>query len=196
MPASFFCAAVAAAAAVLFWRFRRNPGASAAISVGFALLYFSVLFTCVLPRLDELWLTRSVADRVRQETGGRDATVISVGYTEPSVAFTLGTQTILDADPARAIRELKRPGTLALVQDAPNPLPKLLPVGDAAWARINQAFSALPKHCHRQAFLDAAARAGMRVREVGSVDGWNYSRTKRMRVILYAREKEAGGTEF
>jgi 4-amino-4-deoxy-L-arabinose transferase-like glycosyltransferase len=191
MPASFFCAAAAAAAAVLIWRFRRNPGASAAVSIGFALLYFPVLFTCILPRLDELWLTRSVAALVSQETGGRDATVISVGYTEPSVAFTFGTQTILDADPARAIRELHRPGTLALVQDAPVPLPKLLPVGDAAWARINQAFSALPKHCHRQAFLDAAARAGMRVREVGSVDGWNYSRTKRMRVILYAREKEA-----
>lgn len=188
MPASFFCAAAAAAAAVLVWRFRGNPAASAAVSVGFALLYFPILFACVLPRLDELWLTRSVADRVHQETGGRDATVISVGYTEPSVAFTLGTQTILDADSSRAVRELHRPGTLALVQDAPVPLPKLLPVSDTTWANINQAFSALPKHCHRQAFLDAATRSGTRVREVDSVDGWNYSRTKRMRVILYVRE--------
>ena len=189
LPASFVCAATAMVAAILVWRRRENPFAVAAVSVGFALIYFFTIFACVLPRLDELWLTRSVAALVNTQTHGRDATVVSVGYTEPSVAFTFGTQTILDGGVERAIHELqRRPDVLALVQDAPASLPKLLPMSDARWAKINQLFSALPKHCHRQAFLDAAARAGVRVREVSAADGWNYSRTKRMRVILYARE--------
>ena len=189
LPASFVCAATAMVAAILVWRRRGNPFAVAAVSVGFALIYFSTLFACVLPRLDELWLTRRVAALVKTQTHGRDATVVSVGYTEPSVVFTFGTQTMLDGGVERAIHELqRRPDVLALVQDAPASLPKLLPMSDAGWAKVNQLFSALPKHCHRQAFLDAAARAGVRVREVSASDGWNYSRTKRMRVILYARE--------
>jgi len=190
MPAAFGCAAVAGVAAVLGWRQRRCPATVVAVAAGFALLFFAAFFALVLPRLDDLWLTRKVADMVATQTHGQSACVVSVGYAEPSMAFTFGTQTILTGGVERAVQELRRnPGAIALIQDAPEPPPKLLPVGDACWAWLCRTVAVLPKNQQRERFLAAAAQAGVPVHEVAAVDGLNYSRTKRVRVIMYRIQK-------
>ena len=186
LPAAFACSVVAGVAALFAWRLRQRPAALAAVAAGFALLYFPLLFASVLPRLDDLWLTRKVAALVAQETRGKPTHILSLGFNEPSVAFVFGTQTRFAASPEAAIQALAQdPEALVLVQDAPAALPQLLPVGEVAWAKLTAAIAVAPKHLNRQAFLDAAARAGVTVREAGFADGLNYSRTKRVRVILY-----------
>jgi len=186
MPAAFGCAVVAGVATVMGWRARKQPVESVMAAVGFALLFFMIMFTCVIPRLDDLWLTRKIANMVARETHGKAARIVSVGYSEPSMAFTFGTRTILGGGVERAVQELMQdPSAIALIQDAPAPLPLLLPVGEARWAHWCQVIAVAPKNCQRESFLAAAAQAGLRVREVAAVDGLNYSRTKRVRVMLY-----------
>ena len=186
MPLAFACAAVAGVAAVIGWRQRRRPAAAVAMAVGFALLFFTTLFACVLPRLDDLWLTRKVASMVATQTHGQAARVVSVGYTEPSMAFTFGTQTVLTGGVERAVLELQQnSAAIVLIQDAPAAPPKLLPMRDAGWDRLCQMLAVPAKNRQRERFLAAAAQAGVRVREVAFVDGLNYSRTKRVRVILF-----------
>jgi 4-amino-4-deoxy-L-arabinose transferase-like glycosyltransferase len=188
MPAAFAAAAVAALATVLLWRLRRRP-AAAVVSAAFALGFFPLLFLCVAPRLDDLWLTRKVQDMVVRETGGKPAQVVSVGYGEPSVAFTFGTRTVLTGGVERAVQMLRQdPAACVLIQDLPAPPPRILPVDAKTWERWTAALSVAPKQRHRDRFLAAAAQAGIRVREVAFVDGLNYSRTRRARVILYRRE--------
>jgi hypothetical protein len=190
LPAAFGCAVVAGVAALLAWRHRRRPVAVVAVAVGFALLFFTTLFACVLPRLDDLWLTRKVAGMVAEQTHGQPVRVVSVGYTEPSLAFTFGTQTILTGGVERAVQEMQQnPAAIVLIQDVPAALPKLLPLSDVNWAHVCQLLAVAPKNQQRERFLAAAAQAGVPVREVASVDGLNYSRTKRVRVILYVGEK-------
>ena len=190
MPAAFGCATAAGVAAVIGWRLRKRPAAAVAVAAGFALLFFITLFACVLPRLDDLWLTRKVAGMVAEQTHGQPVRVVSVGYTEPSMAFTFGTQTILTGGVERAVLELQQnPAAIVLIQDVPAALPKLLPLGDATWARVCRLLAVAPKNQQRERFLAMAAQAGVPVREVAAVDGLNYSRTKRVRVLLYVREK-------
>ena len=189
MPAAFGCAAVAGVAAAAGWRLRKRPAAAVAVAAGFALLFFVTLFVCILPRLDDLWLTRKVAGMVATQAQDRPVRVVSVGYAEPSMAFTFGTRTILTGGVERAVRELQQdPDAIALIQDAPAPPPKLLPVSDACWERLCRMVAVPPKNRQRERFLAAAAQAGVQVREAAAVDGFNYSRTKRVRVILYRNQ--------
>jgi hypothetical protein len=190
MSATLLCSALAGATAWAFWRaWRARQAARAlAIAVAFALLFYGLLFTAVLPRLDDLWLTRKVATLAQSEaaTHGRPLRVFAFGYTEPSLAFMLGSATRFNAPMDEVLAELRRnPDAAVLAQErAPAP-PRLLPVSAALWERLANAVAALPKHCCRQDFLDAAQRAGVAVREAGYADGFNYSRTKRVRVYLY-----------
>jgi len=188
MPAAFGCAAAAGVAAVIGWRWRRRPAAAVAVAAGFALLFFGTLFACVLPRLDDLWLTRKVAEMVATQTHGKPVRVVSVGYAEPSMAFTFGTQTVLGGVDRAVLALQQDPDAIALIQDASAPPPKLLPVSDACWERLFRMVAVLPKNQQRERFLAAAAQAGVKAQEMASVDGLNYSRTKRVRVILYRNQ--------
>jgi 4-amino-4-deoxy-L-arabinose transferase-like glycosyltransferase len=193
LPAALGCAAVAGVAAVVGWRLRQRPRAAVAAAAGFALLYFTILFAFVLPRLNDLWLTRKVAAMVATQTQGQPARVVSIGYAEPSMAFTFGTQTVLSGGVERAVRELQQnPATVVLIQDAPERPPRMLPMSDAGWERLCRLVAVPPKGQQRGRFLAAAEKAGVRVQEVAAVDGLNYSRTKRVRVILF-RSAVAGG---
>jgi 4-amino-4-deoxy-L-arabinose transferase-like glycosyltransferase len=97
-------AVVAAAAAVLLLRPPR-PLLLAALSV----LWVWPMAGLVLPRLDPLWLSRSAAALV----GHPDEPVLSVGYSEPSLVFLLGTATRLVGTAQAAAAG----GGLALVAD-------------------------------------------------------------------------------
>ena len=187
MPAAFGCAAMAGAAAVIGWRLRQRPGLAVVAAAGFALLFFATLFVCVLPRLDDFWLTRKVSAMVTAHTSGK-VVVVSAGYVEPSMAFTFGTQTILAGGVGRAVQELQHnPAAVALVQDVPALPRRLLPVSQDRWERLCRMIAVSPKNQERERFLAAAAQAGIHVQELAAVDGLNYSRTKRVRVILYRK---------
>ncbi len=186
LPAAFGCAVVAGGAAGIGWWLRRRPAAAVAAAVVFALLYFVGVFAYVVPRLDDLWLTRNISAMVARETQGRPGRVVSVGYTEPSMAFAFGSQTLLTGGVARAVTELQQnPAAIVLIQDVPAAPPKLLPMGDAAWEALCRRIVVPEKNRYRERFLAAATQAGVQVREVAVVDGLNYSRTRRVRVILY-----------
>jgi hypothetical protein len=192
LPAAAVAGLVAGMAAVCGWWLRRQRVAAVLVAAGFALGFFPLLLTCVVPRLDDFWLTRRVAAMVARETSAQPARVVSVGYTEPSVAFAFGSQTVLTGGVACAVRALQQnPATVVLIQDAPAALPRLLPVSEAIWQRGTKSLALSAKQQHRERFLEAAAQAGLRVREVAAEEGLNYSRGKRVRVILYRREDAA-----
>jgi hypothetical protein len=155
-------------------------------------LYFGLLFAAVLPRLDELWLTRQVAATVaaHERAAGRPLRVISLGYEEPSLAFAFGTQTRLGGGASNAVAALAAgPDVVVLVQDAPA-LPPPSALRDLR-TRLAAAVRVPKKGQRRAEFLAAAAAAGVPVREIGSVEGLNYSKTWRVRVGLFGKGEEA-----
>ena len=194
-PAAAGCAAVALAATAWMRRERlrgdrqpeptRSAQRQVAAGVVFAALYFGLLFGGVLPRLDDLWLTSRVAAMVAAHTPANAGhkPVASVGYEEPSVAFQLGSTTRLGVGVAGAVALLQQePSAFVLVQDAP------LPVAGRTWLdQLNALCAIQTKGCNLANFLAAAERAGVRVRELAAAEGWNYSRTKRVRVLLFSR---------
>jgi 4-amino-4-deoxy-L-arabinose transferase-like glycosyltransferase len=196
LPAAVVCSGVAAITAI-WMRPRRSaalprPGRTVAIAAGFAVLYFGLLFAAVLPRLDELWLSERAARLVaaQERAAGRPLHVISLGYEEPSLAFTLGTQTRLGGGASNAVAALAAgPDVVVLVQDAPA-LPPPSALRDLR-TRLAAAVRVPKKGQRRAEFLAAAAAAGVPVREIGSVEGLNYSKTWRVRVGLFGKGEEA-----
>jgi 4-amino-4-deoxy-L-arabinose transferase-like glycosyltransferase len=190
LPAAVVCSGVAAITAI-WMRPRRSaalprPGRTVAIAAGFAVLYFGLLFAAVLPRLDELWLSERAARLVaaQERAAGRPLHVISLGYEEPSLAFTLGTQTRLGGGATNAVAALASdPGAAVLVQDEPAPRG-----GSDPRSRLADLLRVPKKGQRRAEFRAAAAAAGVRVREAGAVEGLNYSKTWRVKVLLFVKD--------
>jgi 4-amino-4-deoxy-L-arabinose transferase-like glycosyltransferase len=192
LPAAIVAGLVAGVAAVCGWRLRRQRVAAVLVAAGFAVVFYPLLLACVVPRLDDFWLTRRVAAMVAREMSARPACVVSIGYTEPSVAFAFGSRTVLTGGVARAVQALQQnPAAVVLIQDAPAAPPRLLPVSEATWQRWTKSLTVSAKQQQRARFLEEAAQAGLRVREVAAEEGLNYSRGKRVRVSLYRREDAA-----
>ena len=76
---------------------------------------YPVVFSQVLPRLDRLWISRSVAEVV----GGLGASqpVVAAGYDEPSLVVLLGTDTVLTGGDGAADWLSHHPRSLAVVAD-------------------------------------------------------------------------------
>jgi len=110
-------AALFAALAPVWSMTRGRTRAAAAMAVLGAVLVFAPLLQTVLPSLDALWLSRSVARAVEAYAppGERSQKlVVSCGYQEPSLVFLLGTETKF-IPPDLAARYLsEHPETLAL----------------------------------------------------------------------------------
>jgi 4-amino-4-deoxy-L-arabinose transferase-like glycosyltransferase len=81
---------VAGLTAALLWR---RPGAIGTIVfvVGLALAFVVPAGTGVLPGLDRLWLSRAAAGLVAEHRAIAGQPVVTVGYSEPSLVFLLGT---------------------------------------------------------------------------------------------------------
>ena len=128
------------------------------------IILFSVTLQFILPQMDRLWLSRSVA-QILQEAGVRDgADVASVEYQEPSLVFLVG-KDILFTSPAGAAAHLaSHPAGFAVV------------AGKA-----------------KDAFLKAASESGIRLRPVNTVSGFHYSKGRRVELDIYAREASSGG---
>jgi len=99
--------------ALLAWRGQLVPAALAlALTAGAT---FPVVFTQVLPHLDRLWVSRSVA-RVVDSLGVAEP-VVAAGYGEPSLVVALGTNTLLTSGAAAASWLAQHPHSLAIVAD-------------------------------------------------------------------------------
>ena len=133
---------------------RRFYGALATASLSAIILYAVAGFLTV-PRLTELWISPRLAQAVARHAEIKDPPVVTAGYAEPSIAFLLGTRTLLDDGP-EAGRTAASSGGLALVADD-----------------------------QRGGFLGAVERGGARADALEEIDGLNYSRGRKTRVTLY-----------
>jgi 4-amino-4-deoxy-L-arabinose transferase-like glycosyltransferase len=77
---------------------------------------FPVVFGAVLPRLDRLWVSRSVAQVV--DSLGAPGPVAAAGFHEPSLVVALGTDTLLTDGSGAAAHLAAHPDTLAVVADS------------------------------------------------------------------------------
>ena len=74
----------------------------------------------IIPNMDELWLSRSVARAVehhRGSAGDPTPVIAAAGYHEPSLVFLCGTETKLVSAPEAALYLRKNPQGLAVVRD-------------------------------------------------------------------------------
>ena len=158
--ASFGGAVATAAIIAALWHLVRQERGrlglgSAAVAIIAGLLVTAPAFALVLPRLGEIWLSRSAAALVATERlpGER---VVATGYSEPSLVFLLGTDTGLMAPATAAEALVQGKAKLALVAD-----------------RQNDAFAA------------AIKTAGGEVRPFGAVRGFDYSNGRWITLRLY-----------
>jgi 4-amino-4-deoxy-L-arabinose transferase-like glycosyltransferase len=153
---------VAAAVLLVFgtrlaWAAWRNPGPGLVARLALlALLVFAPAFGLVVPSLDPLWLSRSAAALVARHQPPIDASIVVVGYAEPSLVFLLGTKTRSVSAEAAALYLTTTHGAAALVSN-----------GDEA------------------AFHQALAARGWQAQLIDQVAGLDYNTGKRMVLSLY-----------
>ena len=157
----------------------------------FAMVLSTVAFGIWLPQVDQLWPTRKAAEMVHryEQTTGRPARVLSLGYSEPSLAFMLGTQTGIEWDMSRMLNELKtNSAAVIIVQDLADPLPKRFPVPDKLWQVLDNGLTLKAKNGYGTMFLTAAAEAGVKLQRQDCITGYNYSKGKRVKLTLYVQK--------
>jgi 4-amino-4-deoxy-L-arabinose transferase-like glycosyltransferase len=114
-PATFAAAAVLLGLALLSLIRTWRPFEAAGLVAALAMLFVLPAALVAAPELDSLWLSRSAAALVAQHPPPPGKAVLSVGYSEPSLVFLLGTTTrLITAAPGD--QQLENAG-LALVSD-------------------------------------------------------------------------------
>jgi 4-amino-4-deoxy-L-arabinose transferase-like glycosyltransferase len=149
--------AVLAFGVVLYRRgwLRRSAATLTAGAFGLYLLAFQVVF----PQLETIWLSPRIAQAVERVRPCSDSVLVSAGFTEPSLVFLVGTDTVLTGDGAAAAKAMADDAcTVALVDQ-------------------NQ----------KQAFLDQASLIDVQPISVETITGFNYSRGKSLTLSLYGR---------
>ncbi len=120
-----------------------------------ALLIFPPSFAAILPRLDIAWPSREVAGLLRQQPPGE---LVSVGFSEPSLAFLNGTRT------------------------------KMVNVQGAVSALKESDFRyLLLEKRQKQQFMTLAPGQLDRLQLIKSFASYNYSKGKRLNFELYAK---------
>ncbi|MGB5092873.1 MAG: glycosyltransferase family 39 protein [Parvibaculum sp.] len=140
-------------AASYLWR-RETEAAFIALAT-LMLIFVPVLTLHIGPHLDRIWLTREIVANL--PAGNERAALASVGYNEPSLIFSAGTDTML-VGPQEAARHLLN--------------------GKNAYALVSNEFKA--------DFLKATTDLGFQPRELRIVEGQNYSNGKNMTLHIYA----------
>jgi len=130
---------------------------TAAAMLGFgALAVFAPALTAYVgPRLDQLWISERLKPMVEEASQAGDGPPALAGYQEPSLVFALGKDVVL-ADGKGAAEASAKVGSLALVEDEAR--------GD---------------------FLARLAELQADAKQVGELSGMNYSRGRKIHVILY-----------
>ena len=133
-----------------------NKSLPAALLGFLSLLVLAPALTAyVAPRLDRLWISERLKPMVEELSRPGDAPPAIAGYQEPSLVFALGKDVVL-ADGRGAAEASARAGSLALVEDEAQ--------GD---------------------FLARLAELQADAKPVGEVSGINYSRGRKVHVIVY-----------
>jgi len=79
---------------------------------------YSLIFGFILPRIDQLWLSREIAAQFHAEKACPDSVLASVTYHEPSLVFLAGTETVLTGPEGAAAHLVADPGcAIAAVPD-------------------------------------------------------------------------------
>jgi 4-amino-4-deoxy-L-arabinose transferase-like glycosyltransferase len=197
-PMTFIPAVAAAGCGICIWMQRRKGRDEHVLltAVMLSVLFFVPAFGVILPRLDAVWMSRKTALMVHdyERTSGKTVVALCAGYEEPSLVFALGTGTRLGMGMEKAVAELARnPAAVALIQDRPAPVDWRLPLSENSTARLDKGVMLKQDSCYEAAFLKAATAAGVPVRRVAQVDGFNHTKGRRVRVILYVTDR--GGAE-
>ncbi|WP_114859105.1 ArnT family glycosyltransferase [Azospirillum brasilense] len=137
----------------LFAQRRETQGFAAAVAAA-AVLYAGT-YGAVLPGIDGVWISRQAARTVAAVRPCTDSVVASAGYSEPSLVFLLGTDTLLTH------------GTGAAAHLAENPSCGLALVTDREEAEFH------------------AAQKGVEAVPLGRFTGFNYNTGKRLTLTLY-----------
>ncbi|MBW1786315.1 MAG: glycosyltransferase family 39 protein [Deltaproteobacteria bacterium] len=139
---------------------RERPMAAVVAALAGTALMLAPVLQNTLPAMNELWLSRAVAEAVERHTGKppyRAAPLAAAGYHEPSLVFLCGTRTSLTT-PKGAARHLARhSGALAVVSNDLDP-----------------------------DFHAAMASLGQKAALVETLHGLNYTKGRRMTLRLYA----------
>jgi 4-amino-4-deoxy-L-arabinose transferase-like glycosyltransferase len=150
-------------AALLVWLALRQAragawGRAALVSVLLGLPLQALVLEGVLPRLTAPWVGPRLAAAVQRAAPGLPEERFGIaGYHEPSMVFAMGAGTRLLPDGPSAARFLAEgPGRVAAVGDR-----------------------------QEAAFREAAIAQGLAVREIGMVTGYNYSRGRRLTLVLF-----------
>jgi hypothetical protein len=133
----------------------RRLAAALAMAALAAIILYGIAGFLTVPRLTELWLSPRLAEAVARHAGPSDPPVVAAGYAEPSLAFLLGTKTVLESGPG-AGRTAASAGGLALITED-----------------------------QRGGFLAAVEEGGARASALEEIDGLNYSSGRQMRITLY-----------
>jgi 4-amino-4-deoxy-L-arabinose transferase-like glycosyltransferase len=158
---SLLPAAAALLILVLAWRYllKARMVAAAVAAVALSPLIFGPTLQVILPQVNGLWLSRSVAQAVEgySQVSPAPHLVAAVGYHEPSLVFLLGTQT-----------------RLVSVEQAPLLL------------RHRQADLALIAEKEDTVFQARLRELGLLLEPVETIRGFNYSKGKWLTLKLYA----------
>lgn len=163
-PLALWPAAAAVAVTVLaVWHvFRGRLVAATIIIVLGSVLVFAPTIQVVLPRLNGLWLSRSVAQAVahhNEPLNGPPAVVASCDFHEPSLVFMLGTQTKLVEPEEAALYLYEYPHGLVLTSD-----------------RMDAIFQRKMDELHGS------------VRLIDTISGFNYTKGRRLLLRLYTSD--------
>ena len=133
----------------------RNTLTAALCMIASAVILYPTLTAGVGPRLEQLWVSPRAAAAVKELSQPGDPPPALAGYVEPSLVFLTGTKTV-QTDGRGAAEEGAAHGGLALVEAHEVP-----------------------------AFIARLAELTSNAAEVGAVDGYNYSRGRRVRIHIF-----------
>ena len=135
----------------------REPSRALAFAAATALVSYASLFWVVLPDLRTIWLSPRIADMVAQVKPCPDSVLASASFSEPSLVFLVGRDTrLVDAAAAADLLAEDRRCAIALIG-----------------TRDEAAFRA------------RLAADGIGARQLGRLDGINYSTGKRLDLGLF-----------
>ena len=135
------------------WRGELRP--ALLVSAFAAPLVFAPILSAVAPAVNQLWMSREIGARVAALNLPAGTRLFAVGYTEPSLAFYLGSGLRLTS-PAALGPGLPVRNWLAVIRDD----------------RVTK-------------FRETMAARGVAIRAAGTVSGLNYSRGQRTTVTLF-----------
>jgi hypothetical protein len=155
-------AGIALGIAALALSLRRAQGWAALLSIFAMLVIVPNLTAVTAPRLSQLWISRNLKPMVVANTQPGDPPPALAGYQEPSLMFALGADVVL-TDGTGAADAGAKAGGLALVEDQ-----------------------------EMGAFLARLAELQSDATPVGEVNGFNYSRGRKVHIVLYRMARPRG----